>query len=190
MSPKWPLVCIFLCRCQFEASVRQNWDGIDSYLAPFTCTNSIMVARGLVLADETGLVDPWWRRWRRWAGYDLLWACALGLHSYKRTETAFSLTQCTIISSRGLLGSFEKTALCSSNSLQWPSTFKRSLRSPGRLSERALAHPDEQRRSSLSGERLHSWSEQTDRLVPRSPYTFAFAFLPVSAATDWDECQP
>ncbi len=28
----------------------------------------------------------------------------------------------------------------------------------------ALAHPDEQLRSSLSGERLHSWSEQTDRL--------------------------
>lgn len=79
-----------------------NQDGMDSYLAPFTCADSIVVARGLVLADETRLVDPWGRRRRGWAGYDLLRACALGLHSYKGTETVFSLTQCAIIFSQGL----------------------------------------------------------------------------------------
>lgn len=89
-----------------------NQDGMDSYLAPFTCADSIVVARGLVLADETGLVDPW-GRWRRgWAGDDLLRACALGLHGYNGRETAISLTRCAIISSHRSLGSFAKTAFC------------------------------------------------------------------------------
>lgn len=67
------------------------------YLAAFARADSIVVSRGLVLADEAGLVDPWWWWRRRRAGYDLLRACALRIHSYKRRETGLSLIHQYII---------------------------------------------------------------------------------------------
>lgn len=66
---------------------------MEFYLAAFARADSIVVARGLVLTDEAGLVDPWWRWRRRRAGYNLLRTRALRIHSYKRTETGVSVIQ-------------------------------------------------------------------------------------------------
>lgn len=51
----------------------------ESYLAALTCTDTIVVSRGLVLADEAGFVDSWRGRrgWR--AGDQLLRTGALRL---------------------------------------------------------------------------------------------------------------
>lgn len=68
-----------------------------TYLAALAGADPIMVARGLVIADKTRLVDPWGRGWRRGAGHHLLRTCALGLHccrgkqEYMRDRFRFSV---------------------------------------------------------------------------------------------------
>lgn len=57
----------------------QSEEARESYLAALTCTDTIVVSRGLVLADEAGLVDSG-RGWRgRRAGDQLLRTGALRL---------------------------------------------------------------------------------------------------------------
>lgn len=51
-----------------------------TYLAALAGADPVMVARGLVIADKTRLVDPWGWGWRRGAGHHLLRTCTLGLH--------------------------------------------------------------------------------------------------------------
>lgn len=50
------------------------------YLATLARTDTIVVPRRLVLADEAGLVNTRRRWWRRGAGHHLLRTGALGLH--------------------------------------------------------------------------------------------------------------
>lgn len=50
----------------------QSQEAQESYLAALTCTDTIVVSRGLVLADEAGLVDSGRGWWGRRAGDQLL----------------------------------------------------------------------------------------------------------------------
>ena len=52
-------------------------EAFESYLAALTSTDTIVISRGLVLADEAGLVDSGRGRWRWRAGDELLWTGAL-----------------------------------------------------------------------------------------------------------------
>lgn len=58
----------------------------ESYLAALTRTDAIVVSRGLVLADEAGLVDSrrGWRGW--WAGDKFLRTGALCFDGCKQKE--------------------------------------------------------------------------------------------------------
>lgn len=70
----------------------------QSYLTALTRTDSIVISRGFVLADETGLVDSGWRWWRRRAGDQLLRTGALrfdGCRESKREEDEKDSAQMT-----------------------------------------------------------------------------------------------
>ncbi len=71
---------------------------------------------------------------------------------------------------------WENRTLCFSNSLQWPSTFKRSLRSPGRLSaSRWAAKVKLVRRKSPFLERGDRWAGATLSLHIRSRFPPGFS---------------
>lgn len=70
----------------------------QSYLAALTRTDSIVISRGFVLADEAGLVDSGRRRWRWRAGDQLLRTGALrfdGCRESKREEDEKDSAQMT-----------------------------------------------------------------------------------------------